>query len=58
MRNYMALGWFYSPSQIAQYFATRITSLKPPRGELKNPYTTLKQLDRHQWLIFAGGFTA
>ncbi|KAJ5725014.1 uncharacterized protein N7483_006371 [Penicillium malachiteum] len=58
MRNHMALGWFYSPSQIAHYFATRITSLKPPRGKLKNPYTTIKQLDRHQWLMFAGGFTA
>jgi hypothetical protein len=27
----MAAGWFYSPSQIGRYIATRFTSLKPPR---------------------------
>jgi hypothetical protein len=31
MRNHMAAGWFYSPSQIAHYLLSRPTSLKPPR---------------------------
>ncbi len=44
MRNHMAAGWFYSPQQIAQYFATRLTSLKPPRAKLRNPVHVLKDL--------------
>ena len=31
MRNHMAAGWFYSPEQIVRYFATRVSSLKPPK---------------------------
>lgn len=58
MRNNMALGWFYSPSQILHYFATRVTSLKPPRAQLKNPYAILRQLDGHQWNMFFVGFAA
>ncbi|KAI0911764.1 carboxylic acid transporter [Ustulina deusta] len=58
MRNHMAAGWFYSPQQIAQYFATRLTSLKPPRAKLRNPVHVLKDLDRHQWLMFSVGFLA
>lgn len=27
----MEAGWFYSPTQIIRYFATRISSLKPPQ---------------------------
>lgn len=27
----MAAGWFYSPSQIARYLVTRVSSLKPPK---------------------------
>lgn len=27
----MALGWFYSPSQIGRYIITRVTSLAPPK---------------------------
>jgi SHS family lactate transporter-like MFS transporter len=57
MKNYMAAGWFYSPSQIARYFATRLSSLKPPRGAgVKHPIAVLKQLDKHQWLMFLAGF--
>lgn len=52
----MAAGWFYSPSQIKRYFLTRVTSLKPPRTKLGNPYRILKELDKHQWLMFAAGF--
>ncbi|KAK2846376.1 hypothetical protein FQN49_005780 [Arthroderma sp. PD_2] len=58
MRNHMAAGWFYSPEQIQRYFMTRISSLKPPKTELKNPYHILRQLDSHQWLMFAVGFIA
>lgn len=54
----MAAGWFYSPSQILHYFPSRITSLKPPRTKLKNPYAVLRQLDRHQWALFGVGFVA
>ncbi|KAJ5797627.1 uncharacterized protein N7503_006923 [Penicillium pulvis] len=56
MRNHMAAGWFYSPSQITRYFATRVSSLKPPKNELRNPYAILRELTAHQWLMFAAGF--
>ncbi|KAI0449179.1 carboxylic acid transporter [Xylaria acuta] len=56
MRNHMAAGWFYSPQQIARYFATRLTSLKPPKTKLRNPIHVLSDLDRHQWLMFSVGF--
>ncbi|KAL2219367.1 carboxylic acid transporter [Thermoascus aurantiacus ATCC 26904] len=56
MRNHMAAGWFYSPQQIVHYFATRISSLQPPRNKLRNPYKILRELTRHQWLMFASGF--
>lgn len=52
MKNNMAAGWFYSPKQILHYFPNRITSLKPPRQPLKNPWTILKQLDGHQWYVW------
>ncbi|KAI1269582.1 carboxylic acid transporter [Xylariaceae sp. FL1019] len=58
MRNHMAAGWFYSREQIARYFLTRATSLKPPRAKLRNPITLLRELDRHQWLMFSAGFVA
>ncbi|KAK5123664.1 hypothetical protein LTR85_002300 [Meristemomyces frigidus] len=54
----MALGWFYSPSQVLHYFRSRVTSLKPPRAQLKNPYAILRQLDGHQWNMFFVGFAA
>ena len=56
MRNHMALGWFYSPSQIRHYIVTRVTSLKPPRTKLGNPIRILAELDKHQWLLFSVGF--
>jgi hypothetical protein len=57
MRNYMAAGWFYSPSQIGRYLLTRFSSLKPRRGEgNRHPIAVLRQLDRHQWLMFLAGF--
>lgn len=52
----MAAGWFYSPEQIKRYFATRITALRPPRTKLRNPVHVLRDLDRHQWLMFSVGF--
>ncbi|KAI0438710.1 carboxylic acid transporter [Xylaria telfairii] len=58
MRNHMAAGWFYSPDQIARYFATRLTSLKPPKTKLRNPIHVLSDLDSHQWLMFSVGFLA
>ncbi|KAH8156734.1 hypothetical protein CIB48_g11509 [Xylaria polymorpha] len=56
MRNHMAAGWFYSLDQIARYFATRLTSLKPPKTKLRNPIHVLSDLDSHQWLMFSVGF--
>ncbi|KAK5719454.1 hypothetical protein LTR15_007978 [Elasticomyces elasticus] len=59
MRNHMRAGWFYSGSQIARYFPSRVTSLTHfPRLEFKDPYKILRQLDRHQWNMFAVGFAA
>ncbi|CZR56423.1 probable sugar transporter family protein [Phialocephala subalpina] len=45
-----------SPSQIGRYLLTRPSSLKPPLTKLKNPITILRQLDKHQWLMFWAGF--
>ncbi|GAW20830.1 hypothetical protein ANO14919_103410 [Xylariales sp. No.14919] len=56
MRNYMAAGWFYSPQQIGRYLATRATSLRPPKAKLRNPIRVLRDLNRHQWHMFAVGF--
>jgi MFS transporter, SHS family, lactate transporter len=56
MRNHMASGWFYSPKQISRYLLTRPTSLKPPKTKLRNPVAVLRELDRHQWLMFSAGF--
>lgn len=52
----MAAGWFYSREQIKRYLATRITSLRPPKTKLRNPVHVLRDLDRHQWLMFSVGF--
>lgn len=51
----MEAGWFYSTEQIGRYFRTRVTSLKPPRTRLRNPVAVLRDLDRHQWLMFTVG---
>ncbi|OBT58070.1 hypothetical protein VE04_01048 [Pseudogymnoascus sp. 24MN13] len=56
MRNHMAAGWFYSPSQIGRYIITRPSSLKPPMTKLRNPIAILRELDSHQWLMFIVGF--
>jgi hypothetical protein len=56
MHNRMAAGWFYSPTQIYNYILSRPATLKPPRSRLRNPVSVLKELDRHQWLMFLGGF--
>ncbi|KAJ5094924.1 carboxylic acid transporter [Penicillium argentinense] len=56
MRNYMAAGWFYSPSQIGRYSVTRITSLKPPKNKIRNPVSVVRELTTHQWLMFFVGF--
>jgi len=58
MKNEMRAGWFYSPSQIGRYALSRIPTLKPPRTKLKNPYTVLRQLNKHQWNMFAVGWVA
>ena len=52
----MENGWFYSPRQILHYFPSRFTSLKPPRTKLKDPWTIVKSIDRHQWALFGIGF--
>ncbi|RMY63962.1 hypothetical protein D0863_10166 [Hortaea werneckii] len=58
MKNEMRAGWFYSPSQIGRYALSRVPTLKPPRTKLKNPYTVLRQLNKHQWNMFAVGWVA
>lgn len=47
---------FYSLNQIGRYALSRIPALKPPRTQLKNPYAVLRQLNKHQWNMFAVGF--
>jgi len=52
----MELGWFYSGGQIARYIPGRITTLKPPRSKLTNPWTIIRSLDSHQWSMFLIGW--
>ena len=52
----MDAGWFYSPSQIARYIPSRITSLKPPRNKVTNPWKIIRSLDSHQWNMFLVGW--
>lgn len=52
----MELGWFYSGRQIARYVPSRVTSLKPPRSKLTNPWTIVRSLDKHQWSMFLVGW--
>ncbi|KAH8692268.1 carboxylic acid transporter [Talaromyces proteolyticus] len=58
MKNHMDLSWFYSRSQIAVYFSTRLSSLRPHKSKLRNPISILQELNRHQWLMFLCGFLA
>lgn len=53
----MDAGFFYSPSQIARYIPSRITSLKPPAKKLQNPWKVIRSLDAHQWSMFLVGFS-
>ena len=52
----LILKTYSSPSQIGRYLVTRPSSLKPPMVKLKNPVAILRQLDKHQWLMFLAGF--
>ncbi|EGP88750.1 uncharacterized protein MYCGRDRAFT_38280 [Zymoseptoria tritici IPO323] len=54
----MGAGWFYTPKQMLHYFATRFTTLRPPRTKLQNPYAVLRTLDRHEWSMLLVGFAA
>ncbi|KJX93530.1 hypothetical protein TI39_contig4297g00002 [Zymoseptoria brevis] len=54
----MEAGWFYSGHQIRRYFSTRLTSLRPPRAALKNPWEIVRELDGHQWAMFGVSFAA
>lgn len=54
----MELGWFYSPRQIAKYIPGRVTSLRPPRTKLRNPWAIVRLLDGHQWAMFGIGFVS
>lgn len=43
---------------IGRYFATRLSTLKPPMEKLENPITLLRLLNRKQWLFFWCAFVA
>ncbi|GAB7348978.1 hypothetical protein MBLNU459_g7960t1 [Dothideomycetes sp. NU459] len=40
------------------YFATRISTLKPPMTRVSNPFKLLRLLNTQQWLFFLVGFIA
>lgn len=46
------------PEQMSagRYFATRLTTLKPPLHKLPDPIRLLGMLNRQQWLFFLVGF--
>jgi SHS family lactate transporter-like MFS transporter len=58
MKNTMDAGCFYSRSQVVHYFSTRFSSLVPPKTKVRNPISILRELSKHQWLLFACGFLA
>lgn len=58
MKNTMDAGWFYSRSQVIRYLSTRFSSLVPPRTKVRNPISILRELSKHQWLLFSCGFLA
>ncbi|CRG91598.1 Carboxylic acid transporter protein homolog [Talaromyces islandicus] len=58
MKNTMDAGWFYSRSQVTHYFSTRFSSLVPPKTKVRNPISILRELSKHQWLLFVCGFWA
>ena len=39
-----------------RYFATRLSTLKPPMDPLENPFKLLALLNRRQWAFFAVAF--
>ncbi|KKZ62883.1 hypothetical protein EMCG_02728 [[Emmonsia] crescens] len=64
MKNHMAAGWFYSPSQMRRYFGSRISKAAKVwitrdndiYTRLRNPYHIVRELNQHQWLMFLVGF--
>lgn len=43
---------------VGRYFATRLSTLKPPMEKLENPISLLRLLNRKQWLFFWCAFIA
>jgi len=43
---------------VAEYAATRISTLKPPMHSAPNPFRLIAMLSGKQWLFFAVGFFA
>lgn len=43
---------------IGRYFATRITTLKPPMARVNNPIRLLRLLNFQQWMFFLVAFFA
>lgn len=43
---------------IGRYCATRISTLKPPLHRIPNPFSTLRLLNKQQWLFFGVAFIA
>lgn len=41
-----------------RYFATRLTTLKPPMEKVENPIALLRMLNAKQWLFFLCAFIA
>lgn len=37
---------------VGSYLASRFTTLKPRRDKVANPFTSLRKLNREQWLFF------
>ena len=43
---------------VAEYAATRVSTLKPPMNKAPNPFKLLAMLSGKQWLFFLVGFLA
>lgn len=41
---------------VGRYFATRISTLRPPMNRAPNPFKLLGMLNRQQWQFFLVGF--
>ncbi|KAK4969226.1 Carboxylic acid transporter, partial [Elasticomyces elasticus] len=57
-RNSLPTGQPQENMSVGRYFATRLSTLKPPMEKVDNPFKLLALLNLQQWLFFLVAFFA